>query len=48
MNKISLINNIIEDMEYIKLLLIEGHDYTPPLNTYYLVLKRLEELKDLC
>ena len=44
---IFLLDNIINNMEYIKLLLTEGHKYTQPLNTYYLVIKRLNELKTM-
>ena len=42
---IGLLNNIIKNMEYIGLLLTEGHKYVPPLNTYNLVMKELERLK---
>ena len=42
---IGLLNNIIKNMEYIGLLLTEGHNYVPPLNTYNLVMKKLERLK---
>lgn len=43
---IFLLDNIINNMEYVKLLLIEGHEL-PPLDTYYLIIKRLNELKSI-
>jgi len=45
--KIILLNSIIENMEYIKLLLVEGHEYVVPLHTYNLAMKQLNELKDI-
>lgn len=44
---IRLVNDIIKNMEYIKLLLVEEHKYIAPLNTYYVVKTRLQELKDM-
>ena len=44
---INKVCNIINNMKYIKLLLTEGHEYVPPLNTYRLVMGRLYELKKM-
>ena len=45
MNIKNLLDDIIKDMEYIGLLLKAGHKYIPPLNTYKLVMNKLEKLK---
>jgi len=39
-----LLKYIIDDMRYIKLLLIKAHKPIVPLNTYNLVMKKLYEL----
>jgi hypothetical protein len=44
---IKLVNNIIKNMEYVRLLLVEGHRYISPMNTFYLTMVRLEELKKI-
>ena len=44
-NPIKLLDNIIKNMEYIELLLTEGHKYVAPLNTFNLVMKRLNRLR---
>ena len=44
-NAINLIENIIKNMEYIELLLTEGHKYVPPLNTFNLVMRQLNKLR---
>ena len=46
-NAIKLIEDILKDMEYIELLLKEGHKYVPPLNTFNLVMKKLDKLKSI-
>ena len=42
-----LIDNIRKNMEYLKLLLIEGHQYAVPLNTYNLIMKQLDKLREM-
>jgi len=44
-NPIKLLDNIIKNMEYIELLLTEGHKYVPPLNTFDLVMGQLNKLR---
>lgn len=44
---IKLVNNIIKNMKYVRLLLTEGHKYISPMNTFYLTMVRLEELKKI-
>ena len=44
-NAIKLIEDIIKNMEYIELLLTEGHKYVPPLNTFNLVMNKLNKLR---
>ena len=44
-NAIKLIEDIIKNMEYIELLLTEGHKYVPPLNTFNLVMGQLNKLR---
>jgi len=46
-NPVKLVENIKKNMEYLKLLLIEGHQYAVPLHTYDLVRKQLETLQDM-
>ena len=42
---IGLLDSIIQNMEYIGLLLREHHKYVPPLNTFNLVMDKLNRLK---
>jgi len=42
-----LLKYIIDDMKYIKLLLIKAHKPIVPLNTYDLVMKKLYELEEV-
>ena len=42
-----LVDNIRKNMEYLKLLLIEGHQYAAPLNTYNLIIKQLDKLREM-
>lgn len=44
-NTIKLIDDILKNMEYIELLLTEGHKYVTPLNTFNLVVKQLNQLR---
>ena len=44
-NPIKLLDNIIKNMEYIELLLTEGHKYVTPLNTFNLVMGKLIRLR---
>lgn len=46
-NAIKLLDDIIKNMEYIKLLLTEGHKYVVPLNTYNRVMGKLDKLKGM-
>ena len=44
-NPIKLLDNIIKNMEYIELLLTEGHKYVTPLNTFNLIMRQLSKLR---
>lgn len=46
-NAIKLLDDIIKNMEYIRLLLTEGHKYVVPLNTYNRVMRQLDKLKGM-
>ena len=46
-NAIELLESIEKDMEYIRLLLTEGHKYILPLNTFNRVVFKLDKLKDM-
>jgi len=44
-NFVKLVDDILGNMEYIRLLLKEGHKYVTPLNTFDLVIRKLNKLK---
>ena len=44
-NFIKLVDDILKNMEYIRLLLEGGHKYVTPLHTFDLVVRKLNKLK---
>jgi len=44
-NFVKLVDDILGNMEYIRLLLEEGHKYVTPLHTFDLVVRKLNKLK---
>jgi len=44
---INLIDDILKNMEYIRLLLSAGHKYVTPLHTFNMVIEKLNKLKNM-